>query len=307
MPRPLALSRFSGASGSGSVDGVEAGAFVAHADGDAGRRLAFERRELDVHTLARVVAVAVLDRVDHRFAHGDADPVQRLVVEARQPADVIADDLHEVEHVERAVEVETDGAAFIAGQSTAGSRPVIGANGLRHRGDRACDCRAPAYCYSVGDAPIASCDGAAGRPRPRARPAARRQIDFSPLRPAGGDRRRRLDHPTGYSTGGRLRVDPAPACARSACSIEQTGRDAAGLHLRIAGRGLRGLAAPAASLDAGNSGSTMRMLAGLLAAQPLRRRDHRRRLAAARGRCGASSCRSSGWAHASTRATAGRR
>src|SRR5438552_5475320 len=36
----------------------------------------------------------------------------------------------------------------------------------------------------------------------------------------------------------------------------------------IHGCGLRGLRPPATSLDAGNSGSTMRMLAGILAAQP---------------------------------------
>ncbi|MGH9804889.1 MAG: 3-phosphoshikimate 1-carboxyvinyltransferase [Candidatus Acidiferrales bacterium] len=38
--------------------------------------------------------------------------------------------------------------------------------------------------------------------------------------------------------------------------------------VRIEGRGLGGLAAPAGELDAGNSGSTMRMLAGALAAHP---------------------------------------
>jgi 3-phosphoshikimate 1-carboxyvinyltransferase len=36
----------------------------------------------------------------------------------------------------------------------------------------------------------------------------------------------------------------------------------------IRGRGLRGLQAPAAPLDAGNSGSTIRMMSGILAAQP---------------------------------------
>lgn len=36
----------------------------------------------------------------------------------------------------------------------------------------------------------------------------------------------------------------------------------------IAGRGLRGLLAPTAALDCGNSGSTMRMLAGVVAAHP---------------------------------------
>ena len=89
----------------------------------------------------------------------------------------------------------------------------------------------------------------------------------------------------GYSTG----QDCAStlACLRAlGVSIEQIGRDAAGLQLRITGRGLRGLTAPAGTLDAGNSGSTMRMLAGVLAAHPftseltgddsLRRRPMRR-------------------------------
>jgi 3-phosphoshikimate 1-carboxyvinyltransferase len=40
------------------------------------------------------------------------------------------------------------------------------------------------------------------------------------------------------------------------------------LRLVIAGRGVRGLRAPTDSLDCGNSGSTMRMLAGVVAAHP---------------------------------------
>jgi 3-phosphoshikimate 1-carboxyvinyltransferase len=71
----------------------------------------------------------------------------------------------------------------------------------------------------------------------------------------------------GYSTGG----DCASTleCLRGlGVSIEETGRDANGLNLTITGRGLRGLSAPASMLDAGNSGSTMRMLAGILAAHP---------------------------------------
>src|SRR5580700_6592060 len=38
--------------------------------------------------------------------------------------------------------------------------------------------------------------------------------------------------------------------------------------VHIEGRGLEGLCAPDAPLDAGNSGSTIRMLSGILAAQP---------------------------------------
>jgi 3-phosphoshikimate 1-carboxyvinyltransferase len=41
-----------------------------------------------------------------------------------------------------------------------------------------------------------------------------------------------------------------------------------GRVVRVTGRGARGLAAPGGTLDAGNSGSTMRMLAGILAAHP---------------------------------------
>jgi len=42
----------------------------------------------------------------------------------------------------------------------------------------------------------------------------------------------------------------------------------AGDTVTIRGRGLHGLSAPAAALDAGNSGTTMRLLAGILAGQP---------------------------------------
>jgi len=41
-----------------------------------------------------------------------------------------------------------------------------------------------------------------------------------------------------------------------------------GTNVRIGGKGLDGLRVPAADLDAGNSGSTIRMLSGILAAQP---------------------------------------
>ena len=74
----------------------------------------------------------------------------------------------------------------------------------------------------------------------------------------------------GYSTGG----DCASTlrCLRGlGVEIRQTGTDdEAGVTIEIAGRGLRGLVAPGAMLDAGNSGSTIRMLSGLLAAHPFR-------------------------------------
>jgi 3-phosphoshikimate 1-carboxyvinyltransferase len=89
----------------------------------------------------------------------------------------------------------------------------------------------------------------------------------------------------GYSTGGDCAS--TLACLRGlGVSVEQIGHDAHGLQLTIDGRGLRGFTAPASPLDAGNSGSTIRMLAGILAAHPfattvtgddsLRRRPMRR-------------------------------
>jgi 3-phosphoshikimate 1-carboxyvinyltransferase len=71
----------------------------------------------------------------------------------------------------------------------------------------------------------------------------------------------------GYSTGGDCRS--TLDCLRAlGVSIEEVERNPAGLTLRIAGRGLGGLRPAATALDAGNSGSTMRMMAGVLASHP---------------------------------------
>src|SRR5438874_9025910 len=48
--------------------------------------------------------------------------------------------------------------------------------------------------------------------------------------------------------------------------------DGSGTEFVIGGKGLGGLRAPAGDLDAGNSGSTIRMLSGILAGQPFRSR-----------------------------------
>jgi 3-phosphoshikimate 1-carboxyvinyltransferase len=67
----------------------------------------------------------------------------------------------------------------------------------------------------------------------------------------------------GYSTGGDCAS--TLACLERLGVVIQRGPDDT---VTIEGRGLGGLQAPDGPLDAGNSGSTMRMLAGLLAAQP---------------------------------------
>ena len=74
----------------------------------------------------------------------------------------------------------------------------------------------------------------------------------------------------GYSTGDDC-VSTLRCLRGLGVQIDEAGRDpVAGLDIRIAGRGIRGLSAPVNVLDAGNSGSTMRMLAGILAAHPFR-------------------------------------
>jgi 3-phosphoshikimate 1-carboxyvinyltransferase len=65
-----------------------------------------------------------------------------------------------------------------------------------------------------------------------------------------------------YSTGADCRS--TLNCMR-ALGVEITGEDT---EFVVHGKGLDGLRAPAADLDAGNSGSTIRMLSGILAAQP---------------------------------------
>ena len=69
-----------------------------------------------------------------------------------------------------------------------------------------------------------------------------------------------------YSTGADCHS--TLGCLR-ALGIEVEGE---GTEFVVRGKGLDGLRAPAAALDAGNSGSTIRMLSGILAAQPFRTR-----------------------------------
>ena len=74
----------------------------------------------------------------------------------------------------------------------------------------------------------------------------------------------------GYSTG----ADCASTlhCLRGlGVQMREAGREpVAGIEIQIAGLGIRGLREPTDVLDAGNSGSTVRMLAGILAAHPFR-------------------------------------
>jgi 3-phosphoshikimate 1-carboxyvinyltransferase len=69
-----------------------------------------------------------------------------------------------------------------------------------------------------------------------------------------------------YSTGADCHS--TLGCVRAlGIEVEEQGTD-----VTVRGRGLDGLRAPSGDLDAGNSGSTIRMLSGILAAQPFRSR-----------------------------------
>ena len=67
-----------------------------------------------------------------------------------------------------------------------------------------------------------------------------------------------------------LNYAPGADCRSTLTCLEALGInvDVRGDTVTLLGRGLRSFRSPAAALDAGNSGTTMRMLAGILAAQP---------------------------------------
>src|SRR4029078_2826834 len=55
-----------------------------------------------------VVAIRMFDGVDHRLAEGHADPVHRVFVEPDAATQMVADQLYEIEHVERAAEFQAN-------------------------------------------------------------------------------------------------------------------------------------------------------------------------------------------------------
>jgi 3-phosphoshikimate 1-carboxyvinyltransferase len=177
-----------------------------------------------------------------------------LIIKACHPSDVIAHHLDEVEHVERAVEVEADAAA--AGHRL--DRIILRAPGTMHRARGTC------YSSSVTSVLVQPASRVRGRVRPPGdKSISHRYALFAAI--ADGTSTIR-----GYSTGGDCAS--TLSCLRAlGVQIDEIRRDAvSGLDIRFTGRGIRGLTAPVQALDAGNSGSTMRMLSGILAAQPFR-------------------------------------
>ena len=159
--------------------------------------------------------------------------------------------------------------------------------------------------------PGARCDGclrAAGPAHRGPGPRAGRQVHFPPLRPvrrAGGGP---IDHPR-LRARRRLRLDarvPGRARRHDRAGAARRRRRAYPLS-RSSAAGCAGCTRPAAALDAGNSGTTLRLLARDPRRPPVHRHDRPATSRCAPGRCAASSSRSAGWAPASTPTTIGRR
>src|SRR5262249_43348238 len=100
-----------GVEGIGNLVWVEAFTLIANAYYQLARRVAGHERELDGHDLGGMFAVAVLDRVDDALANGDADPVDGIFVHGRHLPHAVAQDLDEIQHVEKARDLQPDEAA----------------------------------------------------------------------------------------------------------------------------------------------------------------------------------------------------
>ena len=95
--------------GIGHPGKVEAATFVSDTDFNAGRRLGGKRRKFNVHPLPLVVAVSVLDRIDHALSNRHADPMDSVVIEPGLATQMVADDLDEVESPEITPKVQAHG------------------------------------------------------------------------------------------------------------------------------------------------------------------------------------------------------
>ena len=99
IPRPLDFRMFSGASGSAISSGSNpwpwSSTRTTNSVGLGDRR----ERELDGDELVVVLAVAVLDGVDDRFADRDADPMRGVFIERGECRQPVADQLDEIQQL----------------------------------------------------------------------------------------------------------------------------------------------------------------------------------------------------------------
>src|SRR5262245_29863333 len=238
-----------GLEGIGDLIRIESVPFVPHPNDELGGRVERREGELDGHALTGMLTVAVLDGVDDRLADGDADPMNRILVERRHLSHAIAEDLHEVYHVEETRDLQPDQAAA-----------------HRHWRARIIQYGCP-MSPLTGSALVPRVSRVSGRLRvPGDKSISHRYAMLAAI--AHGTSRLH-----GYA--------PGADCAATLACLEALGarvgrlRDGSGVDrpgtvITIDGLGPRGLRAPSGPLDAVNSGTSMRLLAGLVAAHPFR-------------------------------------
>ena len=283
MPRPLDFRRFSGASGSGSSSGSKPSPWSRTRIDELAGGAGGDHREFDGHQLGRVAPVAVLDGVDDRFADRHADPMLRILVEAEVPSELVADRLDQIDHLEQARELQANGVASIR---ASGGGPPRKQNGP-HKVTQPVE-HGPAGSRPDSDAIVRRWSSArpfrSGLPPNSGDGCAYPATNRSPTATPSWRRSPTAARSFETSRRGPTARRPGPASARSGC---RSRADTA--TLTIIGRGPRGFCSPAGALDARNSGTTTRLLTGLLAAHPfaatitgddsLRRRPMRRVIA----------------------------
>src|SRR5262245_2505026 len=241
-PAPARLQDVLGRERIGDGVGIEALALIGDANDELRGFVARREGEFDGDELAGILAVAVLDGVDDGLAAGDADPVRGVFVERGHMAHAIAEDLHEVHHVEQARNLQPHEAAG-------------------HRHGSATIIQYGCSMTTTGFAAIPRVSRVAGRVRvPGDKSISHRYAMLAAI--ADGESR-------------LTRYAPGADCAATLACMEALGvrvsrpRQGSGERaIVIEGCGPRGLRAPSAPLDAANSGTSMRLLAGLLAAHP---------------------------------------
>jgi 3-phosphoshikimate 1-carboxyvinyltransferase len=222
------------------VCGIESFALVPNADGQF--RDPLNGFEFDEDVLVFIVPVSVFDGVDDRLANGHAHPVSGIVVQPDAARHVIAHNLHEIQHVEGAGELEPDDVVTV-------SRHTPPFNTIR----------STRYMPPFAVATITPARRLHGRLHvPGDKSISHRYAMLAAL----ADGTSRL-----------TRYAPGADCQSTLTCLRQLGIDIqegpAGT-LTLLGRGLGHLRSPGRPLDAGNSGTTMRLLAGILAGQEFR-------------------------------------
>ena len=119
---PTCLEEILGSQRVGDLFGLEALSLIDDAHDQLTRVGQRRERELDGYELVGMLAISMLDRVDDRLAHGDADPVHGILVEPAEVGHAIADHLDEVQRIEIAWNLKSDRAA--AFQHAGAARPA---------------------------------------------------------------------------------------------------------------------------------------------------------------------------------------